>query len=138
MQPEVFDSRALALLNRLASRKKEPTPPPGRAAPISQAAAEANAGRAALVAQMKTTGAVAGADRSGKRASDVSRAFIRVPMRCRNIRAVFYSAGQPQASAVAVVPNVGNAADDCRRASQVRCITLAFTRRVTYVCAVVE
>ena len=71
MQPEVFDSRALALLNRLASRKKEPTPPPARSTSLSQSAADASfasntAGRAALVSQMKTTGAVAGNDRSGK------------------------------------------------------------------------
>ena len=81
MQPEVFDSRALALLNRLASRKKEPTPPPGRAAapPISQSAADAAvaaaAGRSALVSQMKATGGVSSADRSGKHATGTRLLF---------------------------------------------------------------
>jgi hypothetical protein len=71
MQPEVFDSRALALLNRLASRKKDPTPPPGRAAaaPMSQSAADvalaSPAARSALVAQMKATGGIAISDRPG-------------------------------------------------------------------------
>ena len=67
MQPEVFDSRALALLNRLASRKKDPTPPPGRPAAPSAAdvALASPAARSALTAQMKTTGGVAISDRPG-------------------------------------------------------------------------
>jgi hypothetical protein len=71
MQPEAFDSRALALLNRLASRKKEPTPPPGRAGapPAAQSATDvafaSAAGRAALASQMKAAGGVLSSDRPG-------------------------------------------------------------------------
>jgi hypothetical protein len=128
MQPEVFDSRALALLNRLASRKKDPTPPPGR--PVAPSAADvalaSPAARSALISQMKTTGGVAISDRPGTLCNmliqleyiSLHYIFLRI---VRPIPHCSHPCAQSQGSSITINPRVGRWATPShgRRANQV-------------------